>query len=198
MSTLYPIKVGDFKFYVNPTKIGVHKQSQISEMRTMGGTTFQIWPDLPDVVNFEGMTWGTRALAELRGLQQQIARSPEAKQTTIVYKNKRYDGYLKELTVDADAEKPRQYNYKFTFICRKRFSLDTLPIGNLDGAKAEFDFMAAQLRTASAAILGLPNEVLSNAKAVYGEISGKSGASQSGLGIFIGRPTSGISNGKIL
>lgn len=192
MATLYPIYIGDppkqLKFYANPTKLDVHKQSQISQVRTMGGTTFQVWPDLPDVISFSGMTWGTRAISELRGLAQQIEKSPTEKLTSLTYKNKKYNGYMQELKIRADADRPRQYTYDFNFISMTRFKIDTMPIGNMDSISAEFDFMAGQLRTATDALINTPIEAVASSKAVFAQISGQSGSQQQGLGMFIGRP----------
>jgi len=188
MATLYPIKIGNFKFLVNPTKMKVHKRSQISEARTMGGTSFQIWPDLPDELSFEGMSYGYRSITELRGLHNQIVKDPSKKLTTLTYKHKTYNIYIRELAVDVDADNPRQFRYTFSCVCKEPFSLDTMPIGQMPGIKAEFDFYAAQLRTATDVIANMPYDVLNNVTSVYGQIFGKTGSAEHGLGIFIGRP----------
>ena len=190
MATLYPILIGTFKFLVNPTKLKVQKRSQIQELRTMGGTVFQVWPDLPDEISMEGMSYGYRSIAELRGLQKQIQQEPSKKLTTLTYKHRKYNVYIRELNVDIDADNPRQFKYSLTCVSKEPFSLDTMPIGQMPGIKAEFDFFAAQLRTASDVIANMPNEVLNNASSVYGQIFGKTGSAEHGLGIFIGRPRS--------
>ena len=192
MATLYPIKIGTFKFLVNPTKIRVQKRSQINETRTMGGTTFQIWPDLPDEISFEGMSFGFQTITELRGLQSQIALDPSSKLTTLTYKSKNYKVYLREISVEADADNPRQFRYTISMVSKGHFGIDTMPIGQLTGIKAEFDYQASQLQQASAFISSLPGDVINGAGSVYGQISGKTGSAQHGLGIFIGRPRSGI------
>ena len=191
MATLYPIRIGALRFFVNPTKIKVDKRSQIQELRTMGGTVFQVWPDLPDEISFEGMAYGYRSISELRGLQQQIQRDPANKLTTLTYKNKTYKIYIRSVSVEADADNPRQFRYSISCVSKQPFGLDTMPIGQLPGIKAEFDFAAAQLQSASQAIASLPFEVANNLSAVYGQIFGTTGSSQHGLGLFIGRPRSG-------
>jgi hypothetical protein len=188
MATIYPLVIGTFRFLVNPTTMKVHKRSQINESRTMGGTTFQIWPDLPDELSFSGIAYGYRAITELRGLQNQIAGDPSLKLTTLTYKHKTYNIYIRELSVNANADNPLVFNYDFSCVSKDPFSLDAIPIGNLPGFKAEFDFYAAQLQQATSAIANLPNEVINNASSVYGQIFGKTGSAQHGLGIFIGRP----------
>jgi hypothetical protein len=189
MATLYPLVVNGFKLFVNPTKMEVRKRAQINEVRTMAGTTFLSWPDLPDEVVFDGMTWGRRAISELRGLARAIERNPDTKEVTLVYKHSTYKGYVRDFTISADANNPRQYTYKFTFVVKSpRFKSDSMPIGNLDGYKAEFDFFSAQLQQASSEIASMPYDVFNNASAVYGQIFGKTGAKEKGLGLFIGRP----------
>lgn len=191
MATLYPIVIGSLRFFVNPTKIKVDKRSQIQELRTMGGTVFQVWPDLPDEISFEGMAYGYRSISELRGMQQQIQRDPSNKLTTLKYKNKTYSVYIRSLSVEADADNPRQFRYQIACVSKEPFGLDTMPIGQMPGIKAEFDFQAAQLRSATEAIASLPQELADNLSSVYGQITGKTGSAQHGLGIFIGRPRSG-------
>jgi len=197
MATFYPLRIitrdpfsGDqrvFKFYVNPTKMTVQKKSQINEVRTMAGTIFQLWPDLPDEITFEGISYGYRSIAELKGLKGAIEQEPALKECTVNYKSRKYPGYMRDLEISADAENPRVYSYKFGFVSRTRFDIDRMPIGQTPGIKAEFDFFAAQTRQASADILSMPNDVFNNANSVFLQMSGQSGASDSGLGMFIGR-----------
>jgi hypothetical protein len=194
MATLYPIIIGNFKFLVNPTKMKVQKRSQIQELRTMGGTVFQVWPDLPDEVSMEGMAYGYRSVTELRGLQQQIQRDPSKKLTKLVYKHKTYNVYIRDLSVSIDADHPYQFNYQLSCVSKEPFNMDTMPIGQLPGIKAEFDFFASQLQQASAVIANMPNDVYNNAVSVYGQIFGKTGSAQHGLGIFIGRPRNRVYN----
>jgi hypothetical protein len=191
MATLYPIKIGELRFFVNPTRIKVEKRSQIQELRTMGGTVFQVWPNLPDEISFDGMAYGYRSILELRGLEKEIGRSPASKLTTLTYKNKTYDIYVRSITVSADAENPRQFNYSISCVSKTPFTLDTMPIGQLPGIKAEFDFQASQLRSVTEAFANMPIELYNNLSSVYGQIFGKTGSAQHGLGIFIGRPRSG-------
>jgi len=193
MSVLYPVIVDGFRLFVNPTKMEVQKRSQISEVRTMAGTSFQVWPDLPDTVSFEGTSYGIRSISELRGLADAIEKSPSDKEIELVYKNTKYIGYVREFNVTADADSPRQYKYKFTFTVKKpRFKVDSMPIGQTPGLKVEFDFFAAQLRQTSSEISSMPFDIKNNASAIYAQISGTSGAQQKGLGTFIGRPKGGV------
>jgi len=156
MAILFPIKIENQKFYVNPTKISIRKRSDIARVKTLSGTTFQTWPDLPDEVRFEGLCFGLRSLFELRNLQDSIVRRPENKEIKLTYKFRIYTGYIIDLEVSADADKPRQFNYSFSFISKKPIELSEMMLGQATGLKAEFDFIEAQLRGASMAIANIP------------------------------------------
>lgn len=202
MAILYPIVLGGFKFFVNPTKIEVSKRSSISEVRTMAGTIFQTWPDLPDEISFSGMAFGIRSISELRAMESSLQRNPDVKEVTLVYKFREYKGFMRDLTVSANADNPRMFDYSFKFVSRDRFSLDTMPIGQTPGIKTEFDFFTAQLSTATSQILSIPADLSNDVNAIYLQMFGKSGTAESGLGMFIGRPRSSgvlssITGGKI-
>lgn len=192
MATIYPMVIGGFKFLVNPTNIKVQKRSQINETRTMGGTVFQVWPDMPDEISLEGTSYGYRSISELRGLQQQISKDPSQKLTTLVYKHKKYNIYIRSLDVSMDAENPLIFKYSITMVSKDPFALDMMPIGNLPSITAEFDFFASQLQQATSVIASLPQSVANQASSVYGQIFGKTGSTEKGLGLFIGRSTSRI------
>jgi hypothetical protein len=202
MAILYPIVLDGFKFFVNPTKIEVSKRSNISEIRTMAGTIFQTWPDLPDEISFTGMAFGIRSISELRAMENALQKNPEAKEVNLVYKFRSYPGFVRDLTVSANAENPRMFDYSFKFVSRTRFVLDTFPIGQTPGIKTEFDFFTAQLSTATSQILSIPADLANDVNAIYTQMFGKSGTAGGGLGMFIGRPRSSgvlssITGGKI-
>ena len=198
MATFYPLRIITrdprnnnkeitFKFYVNPTKMSVQKKSQISEARTMAGTVFQIWPDLPDEITFSGISYGYRSIAELKGLRSTIELDPSMKECVINYKSRRYPGYIQSMEISADAENPRVYTYTFSFTSKTRFDIDRMPLGQTPGIKVEFDFFASQLRQSSEEIMNMPNDVSNNASSVFLQMTGQSGASSQGLNMFIGR-----------
>jgi len=187
MALLFPIKIGELRFFVNPTKIDVRKRSSLGQVRTMSGTTFQVWPDFPDEITFTGMSFGTRSLVELRGLGQTIQREAQRKEVELVYKFNKYRGYIKEINIDNDADKPRQFSYKLTFISKDPFELGNMPIGQLTGLSAEFDFFTAQVRGVVGEIASLPADIADNAAKVFRQVTGKTGSAKDGLNIFIGR-----------
>lgn len=190
MATLYPISLNNFKFYVNPTKISVSKRSSISEVRTMTGTIFQLWPDLPNEISFSGIAYGNIAIAELRALASALEQNPDAKQVPLVYKFKTYQGYVRDLEVSASADVPYIFDYSFKFVTLTPFSVDTMPIGQTPSIVVDFDFFTAELSTATFQILSVPANIVNSVSNIYTQMFGKSGANNKGLGLFIGRPQS--------
>ena len=130
---------------VNPTDITVKKHAQIAQMRTMAGTAFQPWPNVPDVVSFKGIMYGMRAVQDFNTLQRTIDKRPDLKEVDLIYKFKSYSGYVEEMTVSAVAGKPRQFEYSFTFISKTPFDLPRMMAGQLDSYQAELDYFRSEL-----------------------------------------------------
>jgi hypothetical protein len=189
MATLYPITINGSKFYTNPTKMVVKKQSQVAQVRTMAGTTFQVWPDLPDEVHFEGMSYGIRSITELRNMANSIQKEGSLKRVDLIYKFHTYKGYVMNLSVNIDADSPRQFMYSFDFVIESgSFDMSSMPIGQLPSVKAEFDYFTAQLQQATTEIASLPSDVANNFTGIIGQVFGSGGGAEHGLGLFIGRP----------
>lgn len=180
MAILFPLKLNDVKLFVNPTNMTVRKRTDIARVKTMAGTTFQVWPDLPDEIRFEGILYGLRSLFELRNLQDITSKTPEQKEITLTYKLKKYKGYMLDLEVSVDAEKPRQFKYAFTFVSKTPFNLPNMALGQLTGLAAEFDFIQAQLRGVINPALNAPADIASDLTNVANQLGR--------VGMNIGRP----------
>lgn len=161
MAVLFPLRLNGQRFFTNPTKIEVVKRSQISEVKTMAGTTFQVWPDLPDEVKFEGIIFGLLSLNELKNIADAIQQNPDAKEVELVYKYRRYTGYVRDLKISADADNPRIFFYNFGFVIKSSpFQARDMALGQLTGLAQEFDYIQAQLRGASTTIANIPADQL--------------------------------------
>ena len=180
MAVLFPLKLDGVRLFVNPTNISVKKRTDIARVKTMSGTTFQVWPDLPDEVHFEGVLYGLRSLFELRNFQSVMSKSSENKETTITYKINKYKGYVLDLEISADADKPRQFHYAFNFVSKTPFNLPNMTLGQLTGLATEFDFIQAQLRGVINPALNAPAAIASDLLNV-GQQLGR-------IGMNIGRP----------
>lgn len=145
ISTSGTIKTVTLPLLVNPTDITVKKRAQISEVRTMAGTVFQPWPNVPDEIGIKGVMYGTRSALDFNTLENTIDKRPDLKEVDLIYKWKTYHGYVRDLTVSAAADKPRQFNYDFTFVSKDAFSLPRMMLGQLTGYKNEIDYLKSQL-----------------------------------------------------
>ena len=130
---------------VNPTDITVKKRSQLAEVRTLAGTIFQPWPNMPDEVTVKGIMYGTRSVLDFRTLQNIIDKRPDIKEVTLIYKWKEFPGYVRDMSVTASADKPRVFNYDFNFVSKVPFSLPRMMLGQLTGYKVELDYLRSQL-----------------------------------------------------
>ena len=134
-----------FPLLVNPTDIEIKKRAQISETRTLAGTVFQPWPNMPDEVHIKGILFGTRSVLDFTTLQGIIDQRPDLKEVTLIYKWSSYKGYVRDMQVNAVADKPRQFNYSFSFVSKEAFSLPKMMLGQLTGYKTELDYLRNQL-----------------------------------------------------
>lgn len=129
------------RLLVNPTTISVKKVSSISETRTMGGTVFQSWPNMPDEVSFDGLLYGTRSLQDFTVLQNSIDQLPHLKEIILQYKWREYHGYVTDISIKASADKPRVFEYGLTFKSKDAFSLTRMMLGQITGYQAEVDYI---------------------------------------------------------
>ena len=181
MAILFPLKINDTKLYVNPEHIKVRKRSDVSRTKTMAGTTFQIWPDLPDEIHFEGVFFGLLALSDIRAFQSAIDQPPDKKQVTLTYKLRKYQGYMTNFEIGADAEKPRMFPYSFDFVSKQPTRMTDMLLGQLTGFAEEYDYIQAELLGASTTIAGTPSSLEQNVLNAASSIGN--------VGMNIGRPT---------
>lgn len=181
MAILYPLKIDRTRLFVNPTSIKVKKRADVARIKTMAGTTFQVWPDLPDELHFEGVFFGLLALADVRGIQQSIDKRPEDKEVTLTYKFRKYRGYMTNFDIGADADKPRQFPYSFDFVSKDPVRMTDMLIGQLTGLAEEFDYVQRELLGASVTLASTPAVLLTNVLNVASQIGN--------VGMNIGRPT---------
>ena len=149
-----PLKyLGQFLF-VNPEKMTITRGAGIGSARTMGGTVFQPWSNLPDEVTFEGTLYGIRSLYDIMVLSDSINGSPDYKEVKLTYKWKQFNGLVRNLVVSANAANPRQVNYTMSFVSRDAMDLYRMLVGQLTGAAVERSFIDAQVKGAKEAVKG--------------------------------------------
>lgn len=181
MAILFPLKINDTRLYVNPTSLKVRKRSDVARTKTMAGTTFQIWPDLPDEFHFEGIFFGLLALFDIRGIQKSIDLPPDQKEVKLTYKLKMYRGYITNFEIGADADKPRLFTYSFDFVSKQPLKMTDMLLGQLTGLQEEFDYIRGEMVGASTTIAGIPAGLEQQVLSV--------GNSIGNVSMNIGRPT---------
>ena len=136
MAIKYPMYLDNLRFFVNPTNIGIKKNSQVAESKTKLGVIYQIWPDLPDVLDLKGIAFGANTFNELLRLKNAFEKIN--KLIILRYKGRSYSGFLKTLDVNGDAEVPGRFNYSFNFQCINppHFEIQDLSIGTGPTASA--------------------------------------------------------------
>jgi hypothetical protein len=137
---------------------------------------FQPWTNAPDEVKFSGVFYGTRSIADLVTLSRGIDANPEFKSIYLVYKWKRYPGFIRNVSISADAMNPRMFRYSFDFVGRSALDLYRVMIGNLTGTTAEIDYLQSQTEGAYAALTsatGLASVAILAGEALAGGGTGK-------------------------
>ncbi len=164
---------------VNPTDITIRKHAEFAQVRTMGGTVFQPWPNVPDQVSIKGILYGTRSIVDFYTFRKIMDQRPDLKEVDLIYKWKTYSGYVSDMTISAAADKPRQFNYEMTFLSKEPFDLPRMMLGQLTGYKTEVDYLRNEL-------YGLANNI--KADPITGAVTAASAA------YFMGASTTGLGN----
>jgi hypothetical protein len=145
VATKYPIYFDRVRLLINPESIDVQKTSNVAETRTLKGTVFQFWPDLPDVINFHGRVLGAKAYTELKFLQQHFEK--EGKECTMLYKTREYQGFFMNFKVDAESDMPGKFKYVFDFkIMGPHFEDRDLALGFVSTVPDEFSAVANEFQ----------------------------------------------------
>ena len=150
-------------FYVNPESIKLKRSAKIAKARTFAGTVFQPWTNMPDEIDFEGTFYGTRSILDFVVLANAINADPSKKEVKLIYKYRKYPGYVEDITVSAIADKPRVFRYSFKFVSKEATSLWRMMLGNITGAAVEINYINAQV---TGAIESLRNEQLNQAASI--------------------------------
>jgi hypothetical protein len=131
--------------FVNPEKIRLRRTAKIGEVRTMAGTVFQPWTNMPDEISLEGVLYGFRAFHEFNVLEDAINSDPQYKEVNFIYKYRRYPGFIKDISIAADASQPRVFSYTINFVSKNAVELHRMLIGQVDTISAELSFADGQI-----------------------------------------------------
>lgn len=113
MATIYPLRINNINFYVNPRNMKITKAVNYGTLPTQGGVQYQIWYNAPEMLVLTGASAGQTAYQELLLLKQQFENNN--KLSTIFYKTQVYQGFITLLDVEASTSHLGEYTYTLNF-----------------------------------------------------------------------------------
>jgi hypothetical protein len=139
MATIYPVKLNDINFYVNPRNMKITKTVNFGTLPTQGGVQYQIWYNAPEMLVMTGACAGQTAYQELLFLKQNFEMNN--KLSTLFYKSQIYQGFLTLLDVEASTSHLNEFTYTINFqllfgqqFAIEDFSISTINNGLIEGA----------------------------------------------------------------
>ena len=116
MGQKLPVVINDVRFWINPTNMVVRKALNIAQLDTMRGRQFQVWWPSPEVVSISGEAFGKDAYKQLLYLKRHYeGTGGNPSLSTLTYKTYKYDGYIVNLDVTADAKNMNVWIYSLNF-----------------------------------------------------------------------------------
>ncbi len=135
MATIYPLRINNLNFYVNPRNMKITKAINYGTLPTQGGVQYQIWYNAPEMLVLTGSSAGQTAYQELLFLKQQFEANN--KLSTLFYKTQIYQGFLTLLDVEASTSHLGEYTYTINFqlLFGQQFAIEDFSISTTnDGA----------------------------------------------------------------
>ena len=139
MASIYPIRLNNLNFFVNPRNMKITKAVSYGTLPTQGGVQYQIWYNSPEMLILTGASAGQTAYQELLFLKQQFESNN--KQSTLFYKTQVYTGFITLLDVEASTSHLNEFTYTINFqllfgqqFAIEDFSISTTNNGLVEGA----------------------------------------------------------------
>jgi hypothetical protein len=161
MANIYPVRLNNLNFYVNPRNMKITKGVNYGTLPTQGGVQYQIWYNSPEMLVMSGASAGQTAYQELLFLKQQFESNN--KLSTLFYKTQLYQGFLTLLDVEASTSHLNEFTYTINFqllfgqqFAIEDFSISTTNNGVVEGAIGRLqNILNIPLNKASANITNL-------------------------------------------
>lgn len=161
MATIYPLRINNLNFYVNPRNMKITKAVSFGTLPTQGGVQYQIWYNSPEMLVLTGASAGSTAYQELLFLKQQFESNN--KLSTLFYKNQIYQGFITLLDVEASTSHLNEFTYAINFqllfgqqFAIENFSISTTNNGVIEGAIGRLEnILNIPLNKASSSISNL-------------------------------------------
>src|SRR6267142_6251059 len=113
MATIYPFRLNNLNFFVNPRNLKITKGVSFGTLPTQGGVQYQIWYNAPEMLVMTGASAGQTAYQELLFLKQQFEANN--KLSTLFYKTQIYQGFITLLDVEASTSHLNEFTYTINF-----------------------------------------------------------------------------------
>ena len=139
MATIYPVRLNNLNFYVNPRNMKITKNVSFAPLPTQSGVQYQVWYNAPEILVMTGASAGQTAYQELLFLKQQFEANN--KLSTLFYKTQVYQGFITLLDVESSTNHLNEFTYTINFqllfgqqFAIEDFSISTTNNGLIQGA----------------------------------------------------------------
>lgn len=113
MASIYPVRINNLNFYVNPRNMKIAKNVSFGQLPTQNGVQYQVWYNAPEMLIMTGASAGSTAYQELLFLKQQYEKNN--KLSTLFYKTQQYQGFITALDVEASTSHLNEFTYTLNF-----------------------------------------------------------------------------------
>ena len=137
MATIYPLRINNINFQVNPRNMKITKAVNYGTLPTQGGVQYQIWYNAPEMLILTGASAGQTAFQELLFLKQQFESNN--KLSTIFYKTQVYQGFITLLDVEASTQHLGEFTYTINFqlLFGQQFAIEDFSISTTNNGVIE-------------------------------------------------------------
>src|SRR5579864_8253338 len=164
MAQIYPVRINNLNFFVNPRNMKIAKNVSYGTLPTQGGVQYQIWYNTPETLVITGASAGQTAYQELLFLKQNFESND--KLSTLFYKTQVYQGFITLLDVEASTTHLNEFTYTLNFqllfgqqFAIEDFSVSTTNNGVIESAIGRLEtILNIPLNKASANITNLLNK----------------------------------------
>jgi len=137
MATIYPLRLNNTNFSVNPRNMKITKAVSYGTLPTQGGVQYQIWYNAPEMLILTGASAGQTAYQELLFLKQNFESND--KLSTLFYKTQVYQGFITLLDVEASTTHLNEFTYTLNFqlLFGQQFAIEDFSVSTTNNGVIE-------------------------------------------------------------
>jgi len=124
----YPVILNGVRFLINPKHLSVKKALSMGSLNTQEGVKYQVWYEIPEVVEIAGQCAGDTAFRELQFLKDTYAKPDKVSE--MYYKNRLYKGIITSMPISASNDYIFRYKYTINFqlLNKQVFAIEDLSV----------------------------------------------------------------------